>query len=195
MEKRHVRTRIPLRPCCVDSRDPRRRCSFRHARRLGIRRPPRPCHAPHRNRGRHKLATDGCYVYPPNAPNEVNGLGPSQFDLYQQSNGAESINPVLLIFGVPNNPTNTIGNVTGAQLYDPYPGGSAQNLPIQAGSSAYGLNVPNSGLAGEMISGDVYTFLGGPGVDKSNSFKNWAAADFAVNGITAANFSICSPWI
>ena len=137
-------------------------------------------------------ATGGCYVYPPGAPNEVNGLGASHFDLYQQSNGADSLNPVLLIFGVPNNPTNTIGNITGAQLYDPYPGGAPQSLPIQAGSTAYGLNVPNTGLAGEMTSGDVYTFLGlgGAGVDKSNSFKNWADADSAVNGITAANFSI-----
>jgi hypothetical protein len=43
-----------------------------------------------------------------------------------------------------------------------------------------------------MTLSDVYTFLGlgGPLVDKSNSFKNWAAADSAVNGIIAANFSI-----
>jgi hypothetical protein len=123
---------------------------------------------------------------------EVNGIGPSGFDLYQESNGADSLNPVLLIFGVPNNPTNTIGNVTGAQLYNPYPGGSAQSLSIHAGSSDYGLNVPNTGLAGEMTSGDVYSFLGlgGSGVDQSNSFTNWAGADSAVMGITAANFSI-----
>jgi hypothetical protein len=103
---------------------------------------------------------------------------------------------VLLIFGVPNNPTNTIGNVTGAQLYDPYPGGSPQDLTVTIGTSAYGLSVPstgvNAGLFGEMTSGDVYSFLnvGGSGVDKSNSFTNWAAADSAVMGITASNFSI-----
>jgi hypothetical protein len=141
-------------------------------------------------------ATGGCYVYPPNAPNEVNGLGPSTLDLYQQSNGAPSLNPVLLIFGVPNNPTNTIGTVAAAQLYNPYPGGSPQNLTVTIGTSAYGLSVPstgvNAGLFGEMTSGDVYSFLGvgGSGVDKSNSFTNWAAADSAVMGITATNFSI-----
>jgi len=145
-------------------------------------------------------ATGGCYVYPPAAPNEVNGIGASEFDLYQQSNGANSLNPVLLIFGVPNNPTNTIGNVTGAQLYNPYPlgiGELAQSLSIQAGSNAYGLNLATS-FAGEMTSANpgngegVYDFLGlgGPGVDHSNSFTNWAAADAAVMGITAANFSI-----
>jgi len=127
---------------------------------------------------------------------EVNGIGPSEFDLYQGSNGASSLNPVLLIFGVPNNPTNTIGSVTGAQLYNPYPGGSPQNLTVGIGTSDYGLSVPstgaNAGLAGEMTSGDVYSFLNvpGTGIDASNSFTNWAGADAAVMGITAANFSI-----
>jgi PEP-CTERM motif len=131
----------------------------------------------------------------------VNGLGPSEFDLYQNDNGASvgSLNPVLMIFGVPNNPTNTIGNVTGAQLYNPYPlgiGGSPQNLTVTIGTSAYGLSVPSTGadagLAGEMTSSDVYSFLNvpGTGIDASNSFTNWAAADAAVMGITAANFSI-----
>jgi hypothetical protein len=136
-------------------------------------------------------ATSGPCQYLYQNHTEVNGIGGTEFDLYQQSNGANSLNPVLLIFGVPNNPTNTIGNVTGAQLYNPYPGGSAQNLPIQAGSTAYGLNLGTS-FAGEMTSSDIYTFLGlgGAGVDKSNSFTNWAGADSAVMGITAANFSI-----
>jgi len=102
-------------------------------------------------------------------------------------------------FGVPNNPENTIGNVTGAQLYSPYPlgvGGSPQNLNVSIGTSAYGLSVPsagvNGGLAGEMTSGDVYSFLNvpGTGIDASNSFTNWADADSAVMGITATNFSI-----
>jgi hypothetical protein len=56
---------------------------------------------------------------------------------------------------------NTIGNVTGAQLYNPYPDGSAQNLPIQAGSTAYGLNIGSTGLKGEMTSGDIYTMGAG----------------------------------
>jgi len=143
-------------------------------------------------------ATGPCqYLYQNHT--EVNGVGPSGFDLYQESNGAPSLNPVLLIFGVPNNPTNTIGSVTGAQLYYPYPlgvGGSAQNLTVTIGTSDYGLSVPssgpNAGLFGEMTSSDVYSFLGvgGSGVDKSNSFTNWAGADAAVMGITATNFSI-----
>ena len=44
-----------------------------------------------------------------------------------------------------------------------------------------------------MTSGeDVYSLLGlgGSGVDKSNSFTNWAGGDAAVMGITANNFSI-----
>jgi hypothetical protein len=51
----------------------------------------------------------------------------------------------------------------------------------------------NAGLFGEMTSGeDVYSLLGlgGSGVDKSNSFTNWAGGDAAVMGITANNFSI-----
>ena len=105
---------------------------------------------------------------------------------------------------MPNNPTNTIGssNVTGAQLYYPYPGGSPQALSVNIGSTDYGLNVsstgPNAGLAGEMTSANpgngkgVYDFLGlgGSGVDHSNSFVNWAGADSAVMGISATNFSI-----
>jgi hypothetical protein len=75
-------------------------------------------------------------------------------------------------------------------------GGSPQNLNVSIGTSAYGLSVPsagvNAGLAGEMTSGDVYSFLNvpGTGIDASNSFTNWADADSAVMGITPTNFSI-----
>jgi PEP-CTERM motif len=144
-------------------------------------------------------ATGPCqYLYQNHT--KVNGTGSSEFDLYQESNGAPSINPVLLVFGVPNNPANTIGSVTGAELYNPYPlgvGGSSQNLTVTIGSSSYGLHVAstgtNAGLFGEMTTGeDVYSLLGlgGSGVDKSNSFTNWAGADAAAMGITATNFSI-----
>jgi hypothetical protein len=138
-------------------------------------------------------ATGGCYVF----GNEVNGINGNTVDIYQQSNGAGTLHsPWLLILGVANSTnanlfsTSSIKNVTSINTY---PGGVTT-----LGSAVYGNNgVPlygwnGNGYAGSMTSSDVYSFLAlqGNGIDKSNSFGNWAAADLAVNSITVQNFGI-----
>src|SRR5207248_3711020 len=74
-----------------------------------------------------------------------------------------------------------------------YPGGTnSTGSATFGGAAAYGWN--GHGYVGSMTSGDVYhqSFFtpSGKGVDASNSFTNWAAADLAKNGITATSFGI-----
>jgi hypothetical protein len=123
----------------------------------------------------------GCpYLY---QGTEVNAIGAGSLDIYQNSNGAPSLNsPVLLILGVPNNPTNSISlsNFTSAQLFAPYT--AATGTTITFGS----LSTPVEMVLGQ----EAYSKLGFTGTDKSNSFTNWAAADLAVTGVIATNFSL-----
>jgi PEP-CTERM motif-containing protein len=97
------------------------------------------------------------------------------------------VNPLLLIIGVPNT-TSYAPPAMSLSIGTADPGGTDPN-------SAFGgqYNVSN-GLAtahgGLFNAGEVYSFLGLTGGDNSNSFVNWAAADSAVNGITATGFGI-----
>jgi hypothetical protein len=112
-------------------------------------------------------------------PNLISG---NNLDIYQTSGGADPIPaPQLLILGVPNDTTNLFGTdpITGVTYINPYPGGATTS-----GSSG------SSFFAGAMgPSENVYDFLGLT-ANNSNSFTNWAAADLAINGITANNFGI-----
>ncbi len=118
-------------------------------------------------------------------------------DIFQQSAGAPSLNqPLLLILGIPNNSTNLFGSnpITGVTFINPYPGGTSTiGSSAFAAGGTYGLISPVAGgFFGSMGAGqEVYSFLtlNGPN-NNSNSFTNWAAADFRVNGITATGFGI-----
>lgn len=106
-------------------------------------------------------ATGGCPIFIGGALNgEVNNIGSTQLDIYQNSNGAQALaSPVLLILAVPDNSVSlTGGSVTAASLFAPYPG-SATPVPFAFGTTAYGISAA-SGFAGLMSSGDIYSFLG-----------------------------------
>lgn len=142
-------------------------------------------------------ATGGCFVF---GGNEVNGFTGHTIDIFQQSGGASALHdPWLLILGVPNvnNPTMfSNASITAVTATNTYPGGTVTTGSATfGGTAAYGWS--GAGFAGTMTSGDVYhqTFftnshLSGSGIDASNSFGNWAAADHTVNGITATSFGI-----
>jgi hypothetical protein len=136
--------------------------------------------------------TGGCPVY----GNEVNGFSGYTFDVSQTSNGSSNLNnPWLLIFGVAEtnnatpNPTlfsnSSVLSITSSGL--PTTGSATFG---NSDGSLYGWS--GNGYAGNMTSGDVYSFLNlqGKGIDASNSFVNWSAADSTVLGINATSFGI-----
>lgn len=119
-------------------------------------------------------------------------------DIFQSANGskAEMLPPQFLILGIPNDTTNlfTTDPISGVTYYNPYVGGTpAPGTSAFATAGTYGLKgAVIDGFFGDMASGsEIYSFLDlqGPN-NKSNSFKNWAADDLAINGITAQDFGI-----
>lgn len=128
---------------------------------------------------------------------EPNLLGTgSDVDIFLTS-GSGSLNQAqFLILGIPNNTTNlfTTDPISGVSYYLPYPGGSAAaGSSVFATAGTFGLKgAVADGFFGDMTAGsEIYSFLGlkGP-TNNSNSFTNWSAADFGINGITAADFGI-----
>jgi hypothetical protein len=156
-------------------------------------------------------AGGGTYIY---QGHEVNNLGNgSTFDMYQNSSGAGAeMNPLLLIVGVADTTVNgqlvhgaapVLAGTAG--WYDPATGHISGTVNVTGGVGAWGLSgqAGSTSLVGTMSSGnELYSFLGahssgigtelfnGGGVNSSNSFTNWAAADQAVDGITATGFDI-----
>jgi hypothetical protein len=129
---------------------------------------------------------------------ELNGFDP-HLSIFQNQGGSDDLNtPVLLILAVPNNSaTLTASSLTAVNLYN------NDNPEDLISSVTWTLGVPNpylvgstsfdfsTGDMGSMSTGDVYGFLGlGAYSGNSNSFQNWQAAEFAVNGITADSFEI-----
>jgi hypothetical protein len=132
-------------------------------------------------------APPGCPVF----GNEVNGITGNTFTL-DQATGTSSTamtNPVLLMIGVPN-----VGGTF-----------SAPTITLSAGTGILGgipptglIWNPTTGFASTMTSGgpitDAYQALGltdpFSGSGNSENFGNWAAADSAVLGLTAANFGV-----
>lgn len=137
-------------------------------------------------------ATGGCPIF----GTEINAIGPTSLDVYQNQGGATTLtSPFLLILGVPNvtNPTEfSNSTITGVTSTNPYPGGTMTTGSATFGNGGVSLDGWNgNGYAGSMTSGQVYSFLGlNKSPDSSNSFTNWAAGDLAVNGITATGFGI-----
>lgn len=140
-------------------------------------------------------ATGGCPIY----NTEVNNIGTpvtgtpytGNMDVYQNSGGASALGGLLLIFGVANDTSGTVldaNSLSDLSLID----SSATKTPI---------NFTFSGYQGSMASGEeIYSFLanatlgknydGLSGMNNSNSFSNWAAADLAVDKIDVSNFGI-----
>lgn len=136
-------------------------------------------------------ATGGCPIFIGGAlNNEVNNFDATGLDIYQNSNGAKAlVDPVLLILAIPNNTVSlTAGAITSASLYAPYPG-SATPVSFGFGTTSFGINAA-SGFAGLMTSGDVYSFLGLTGMNNSNSFTNWSAAELRMAGTKITDFGI-----
>jgi len=100
---------------------------------------------------------------------EVQQISNTYLGMVAQGNQPVFDNPMLLILGIPND--------------------SSFPLPAITLSTGTGTAV---GFATTLTAGEeVYGELGlGEATNNSNSFTNWAAADLAVNGITATSFGI-----
>ncbi len=131
-------------------------------------------------------------------PNQVGG---TQVSIYQNSAGAPTLaSPILVIVGIPNDPTNLfgstnpIGGVTWYNPYSGYPGNAVAGTSAFASAGTFGLiNPVSNGFFGDFTSsssGDIYSFLGLPADTNSNNWTNWASAASSINGITASNFGI-----
>jgi PEP-CTERM motif len=136
-------------------------------------------------------AAGGCPIFIGGDLNgEVNNFESTGLDIYENSNGAPALmNPVLLILAIPDNTVTLTGDtIAAASLSAPYPG-SPTPVSFGFGTTDYGINA-GSGFAGLMSSGDVYSFLGISGADKSNSFTNWSAAELRMMGTSVTDFGI-----
>lgn len=139
--------------------------------------------------GAHSKCATGCA----GDPNLL--AGAAQVDVYQTSGGATNVGqPLLLIFGVPNNnQTITHTLITKAFAINAYPGGTISAATFApAGAGTYGLIPPISGaFFGDMTSGEeVYSFLGLTGANNSNNFVNWSAADASIVDINATSYGV-----
>ena len=131
----------------------------------------------------------GAYLF----GSEVESISSTTLGILENGNGQLTlIDPsLLLIIGVPNTttfvaPTVTLSSGTGG------PGGT--NVFGGSWNTTTGLVTTNGGIYTSSFAGtpnDVYNFIGLAGnTGGSESFANWAAADLAVNGITATGFEI-----
>jgi hypothetical protein len=122
--------------------------------------------------------------------------GARMVDIYQTSSGAITLSqPVLFIIGVPSEFAGLIPTmpILGVKAINPYPGGTvtAGTAAFAAGGT-YGLIDPISdGYFGTMMPGqEVYSFLGLPGANNSNSFTNWLAEDDEYLDLQPTSFAI-----
>lgn len=122
--------------------------------------------------------------------------GARNVDIYQTSDGAVTLSqPVLIIFGVPSEFAGLIPTmpITAVKAVNPYPGGTVSNgTAAFAAGGTYGLIDPISdGYFGTMMPGqEIYSFLGLPGANNSNSFTNWFAEDDEYLGLQPTDFAI-----
>ncbi len=113
---------------------------------------------------------------------EVNAwsISPLKLSLYQNSNGAQDKDTVLLILAVPNDVAGgklTSSPITSAKLFDDYAGN-----PAGPGTS---IGVTPLGFQGLMTANEeVYGKLGLAG-NNSNSFTNFTDCDLALLNFTA----------
>jgi hypothetical protein len=120
-------------------------------------------------------------------------VGGTNIDIYQNSNGAGTLNnPVLLILGIPNDTTNLFG--ANPIAVDQFINGGTKNVGTSAPATpgTYNLTSGSGGFFGSMGPGEeVYSFLSlqGP-TNSSNSFTNWSGAAKTDAGITATSYGI-----
>jgi len=128
---------------------------------------------------------------------DPNVLGDAdQVDVYQNAGGAPyCVGSTLLIIGVPNKFQNKIPAmpITEVTAINAYPGGAetAGTADFAAGGT-FGLKAPVSdGYFGNMVAGEeVYSFLGLPDANNSNSFTNWSTALRNIVHVKATSFAI-----
>ena len=122
--------------------------------------------------------------------------GARKVSIYQTSNGAATLSqPVLLILGVPSEFDSLMPAmpITGVMAANPYPTGTkTTGTAAFAAGGTYDLIDPISdGYFGNMMPGqEVYSFLGLPGANNSNSFTNWLAEDDEYLDLQPTSFAI-----
>lgn len=116
--------------------------------------------------------------------------------VYQNSGGADLCSgSVLLILGVPNKFANRIPTmpITDVTAINSYPGGTeTAGAASFALGGTFGLKDPVSdGYFGNMGPGEeVYSFLGLPDTNNSNSYTNWSAAVRTLVRVRTTSFAI-----
>lgn len=138
-------------------------------------------------------------------PNVSGATTPSAFfDIAQTSDGHPTVNPVLLIVGVPNQTDPNFfsqDSIIALTSINPYPDGTQVGSPPNMwtyGTTDFGLGTdvgfgPASGYRGEFTAsfyGDVYSFVGLPGGNNSNNWTNWYGSDLVNAEIDASGFGI-----
>ena len=111
-------------------------------------------------------ATGGCPIY----FGEVNNISDTSLSMFQNQGGASALgDPVLLIFGIPNDSGSgtaaNAGTITGATLYSPYPGGTTSYEALWMG-------VPILTMRG-----DKYISHLGESIMHHAGLPDWVAAD------------------
>jgi hypothetical protein len=120
---------------------------------------------------------------------EVHPISTPSVSILENGSGNPTLaNPLLLILGIPNTaafaaPSLSLSTGT-ADLGGPGSGTNSEFSGSFNGSTGLATH------AGLFNSGEVYSFLGLTAGNNSNNFGNWAAADLAVNGISATGFGI-----
>jgi hypothetical protein len=123
-------------------------------------------------------------------------VGALKVDVFQNSGGASALlQPVLVILGVPSQYGNRLPlmPIKGVRAINPYPGGAVTpGTASFALAGTYGLIAPISdGFFGTLWAGqEVYSFLGLPDANNSNSFTNWAEGVEEYVGIPVTGFDI-----
>lgn len=97
---------------------------------------------------------------------EVQPILNNQLQILENGNGNPDLNTLYLILGIPND--------------------TSQTFAVTANSSISATWKGQLGPGGEAYSAAGFS----PSGNSSNNFTNWAAADLAVNGITAGTFGL-----
>lgn len=126
-------------------------------------------------------AQGGCFVF---GGTEVNGIGATKLDIFENGMGQPSlVNPVLLIIGIPNGSGTAPATITLSM-------GTGQLGGTNAWGGSWNTTTGSAGSFTALSTQPVYEFIGLLNGSSSQSFVNWSAAESAVLGITATNFSI-----
>jgi len=131
---------------------------------------------------------------------DPNQITQTQFDVYQNAAGANSlISPLLVILGIPNY-TGTALTIQSVTEYSPYAGVATGGTTVSsfglATTDLYGGTWKTNTTSAQAVlntasgsSADAYSVLGLAGANSSNNFVNWSGFD-AAHGVTATSFGL-----